>query len=126
LIDIRVPSSVKVEPAAYVIRRTASLIFRFSEIEQPVGNVDFCLWNSDYMAVGGRRQDFVVKNDVTHLVVLSSVIIPMSWYAKKGSVFGEDLEDGRCDGRRRTGGEPGHGYRFSDIAVSRPCVSNAA
>ena len=35
------------------------------------------------MAVSGRRQDFVVKNDVTHLVVLSSVIVPMSWFAKK-------------------------------------------
>jgi len=36
--------------AAYVIRRTASLIFRFGKIEQPIGNVDFRPWDSDYMA----------------------------------------------------------------------------
>jgi hypothetical protein len=36
---------------AYVIRLTASLLLRFSKIKQPVGNVDFNLWNSDYMAV---------------------------------------------------------------------------
>jgi hypothetical protein len=68
-----------------LIRRTASLIFRFSEIEQPVGNVDFRLWNSDYMAVSGRRQDFVVKNDVTHSVFLSG-IVPMSWFAKRAKI----------------------------------------
>ena len=43
---------------------------------------------------------------------------------QKGSVFGEELKDGRCDARRRTGSEPGHGYRV--FGATRSSVTAVA
>src|SRR6185312_2046603 len=70
----------------------------------------------------GRRQDPVVKNDVTHSAFLSSVIVPMTRCGQKSSVFGEDVEDGVV--RRRTGGSPGHGYRA--FGATRSSVTTVA